>query len=330
LKATYLLPDGTDDRFAPALERFMARVVPEPNTGCWLWLGAPCSQGYGRFRIGGKNERPHRAAWLLFVGEIPDGLEVCHACDLPACVNLAHLHLGTHAQNMAEMAARNRSASGARNAHARLTLAAVDWICSSPDHAAVVAAQFGVHEQHVRAIRRGRFWRTRPSSRAAAPRTRRRDADEPQDQVDRHHRPPPPAPRPRRHHHRPQAVDEGRPPLPPRRRRRRRAARLPKGDLTMPEQTPTEGRFVRYMVPALGPRSAVITHVYPSRPETPARVDLTILHRGYFGFAEQVPYSPAPAGAAPEEGTWHWPPFVPAKKTGSELAAEVFAPERPR
>jgi hypothetical protein len=91
------------------------------------------------------------------------------------------------------------------------------------------------------------------------------------------------------------------------------------------DQTPTEGRFVKYMVPALGPRSAVITHVHPSTPASPATVDLTIFHRGYFGFAEQIPFS-----AAPEEGTWHWPPFVPPGKTRSELAAEVFAAERPR
>jgi hypothetical protein len=51
----------------------------------------------------------HRAAWILKKGPIPKGLSVCHTCDNGLCVNVEHLYLGTHAQNMRDMAERGRA-----------------------------------------------------------------------------------------------------------------------------------------------------------------------------------------------------------------------------
>lgn len=88
--------------------RFHAKYVPEPNTGCWLWEGATIRSGYGRHNINGVQMGAHRASWIIHNGDIPDGMHVCHKCDTPPCVNPDHLFLGTHADNMRDMQAKER------------------------------------------------------------------------------------------------------------------------------------------------------------------------------------------------------------------------------
>ena len=80
--------------------------------------------GYGRVRSP-RNWRslvgPHRAAWEMANGAVPDGLSVLHHCDNPLCVRADHLFLGTHRDNMADMVAKGRSTKGERNAKTSLT-----------------------------------------------------------------------------------------------------------------------------------------------------------------------------------------------------------------
>jgi len=57
--------------------------------------------------------RAHRVIWAEANGSIPAGMFVLHKCDTPPCINLEHLYLGTHADNMADKVARNRC----RNQH---------------------------------------------------------------------------------------------------------------------------------------------------------------------------------------------------------------------
>jgi hypothetical protein len=91
--------------------RFDARWMPEPTTGCWLWFGTPGNWGYGSMSINSRSTQTHRIAWRLYVETIPKGLRVLHTCDTPACVNPAHLYLGTHQDNMDDMRRKGRGSN---------------------------------------------------------------------------------------------------------------------------------------------------------------------------------------------------------------------------
>ena len=72
--------------------------------GCWLWKGKPGSGGYGSWKHG----QAHRASWEFYRGPIPAGLQVCHRCDVPLCVNPDHLFIGTQSDNIQDMYAKGR------------------------------------------------------------------------------------------------------------------------------------------------------------------------------------------------------------------------------
>lgn len=82
---------------------FWARVSPEPNTGCWLWVGRMAWNGYGLFYdcTQKRSFRAHRKAYEIMVGQVPFGLQLDHLCRVRACVNPEHLEPVTLRENLA-------------------------------------------------------------------------------------------------------------------------------------------------------------------------------------------------------------------------------------
>lgn len=75
--------------------RFDSLISPEPNTGCWLWLGTLSDNGYGIYA----HRRAHRIAFEQMKGGIPPGLDLDHLCRVRCCVNPEHLEPVTRKEN---------------------------------------------------------------------------------------------------------------------------------------------------------------------------------------------------------------------------------------
>jgi Autographiviridae endonuclease len=123
-------------------ERFLAKVSPRAD-GCWLWTGLVRPDGYGAVRFEGREQAAHRVAWKLFRGKIGEGISVCHKCDVRACVNPAHLFLGTPAAKLTEQQVCRIK-----------TMLKEDKM-----YASEIAREFGVSETAIRAIKAGKTWR---------------------------------------------------------------------------------------------------------------------------------------------------------------------------
>lgn len=157
-------PLGGDRNHAPAGARFWRRVDKSGN--CWLWTGSRTQAGYGRFQTGGKGgpyHLAHRFSCELVHGPIPEGAVVMHTCDNPSCVNPAHLALGTHKDNTADMIAKGRrrvvAPVGRDNGKAVLTPEMVQEIRACPDEThAGLARRLGVSTSTIRGVRSGRTW----------------------------------------------------------------------------------------------------------------------------------------------------------------------------
>ena len=158
-----------------ARDRFMAKVSPEPNTGCWLWAGAMHggnARAYGEFWPDSHRRGmvyTHRFAYEEVVGPIPEGMCVLHRCDTPSCVNPAHLFLGTQGDNNRDMGAKGRgrgwSRPGEANPASKLTAEKVAELraraaCGDSQYA--LAAAYGVAQATVNYAVLRRTWKDAP------------------------------------------------------------------------------------------------------------------------------------------------------------------------
>jgi hypothetical protein len=110
-------------------EDFWKHVEQGPD--CWLYIGALDKDGYGRANFDGASVKAHRLAWILTHGPIPDGILICHHCDVRNCVRPDHLFEGTPDDNSKDMVSKERQAKGERMRAIRKEHAARGERCGS-------------------------------------------------------------------------------------------------------------------------------------------------------------------------------------------------------
>lgn len=150
-------------------ERFASRYIPEPNSGCWLWMGHATTLGYGMLKNdNGKRQYAHRISYFLHYGKSPGMAHVLHKCDNPPCVNPEHLFLGTQSDNMRDMAAKGRhwDCSGERSPFAKLSAADVYQIRAAKGGTSAIALgqRYGVGRCQIYAIWNRRSWINLPET----------------------------------------------------------------------------------------------------------------------------------------------------------------------
>ena len=145
--------------------RFESKFIPIPFDGCWIWEAYCIPIGYGSFGLGRRTMMlAHRAAWILYRGPIPAGMNVLHKCDVRSCVNPDHLFLGTQSENVRDMFSKGRDnrAKGERQGSAKLTASQAAGILSDARNNREIADNLGITRDHVADIKRGRAWKHLP------------------------------------------------------------------------------------------------------------------------------------------------------------------------
>jgi hypothetical protein len=145
-----------------AIERFHQKYEIN-ESGCWMWTGGTRPNGKGvpyprHWNDCNKSIGAHRFSFELMHGAIPQGMYVCHKCDIPLCVNPDHLFLGSHQDNMQDMVAKKRSFVGRgenKKGRAKLTNQQADQVKKMEMSQSKIAALFGVSQTTIGRIKRG-------------------------------------------------------------------------------------------------------------------------------------------------------------------------------
>ena len=149
------------------LLRFLSYINKDCKNNCWEWMASSDQNGYGVFWLKDRLHKAPRASWMLLVGDIPSGMNICHHCDNPSCVNPSHLFLGTQADNVRDMVnkGRNKGGPGAKLGQSHhmaklnedLIIAARQRI-SNGEKLTHIAKEYGCNHSTLSVAVRGKTW----------------------------------------------------------------------------------------------------------------------------------------------------------------------------
>lgn len=150
-------------------ERLLRGVAIDPETGCWNFGKGKNQNSYGNLRIGDRlnGERRqvgvHRLSYEIFIGEIPNGMFVCHKCDNRRCINPEHLFAGTCLENTLDMLSKGRSFNhhGTHNHRAKLTedqVREIRGMYGSGKSKSAIAREYGVGSSQICKIISRKRW----------------------------------------------------------------------------------------------------------------------------------------------------------------------------
>ena len=158
-----------------ALAQLLANAVPEPNSGCLLWLGKCLRNGYAVSRLKRPSMYVHRTVRHLIAGDVIPEMDVCHHCDVRSCINPDHLFVGTRQENLKDAVNKGRMGGryhwmrkwpekisrGTTNGAAKLSESDVLEIRSLHMSGALqeeIAVMFGISQTGVSAIITRKVW----------------------------------------------------------------------------------------------------------------------------------------------------------------------------
>jgi len=114
---------GESHTCAPQVTKTLAQRFAEKvklgarSKDCWEWTARRDTGGYGVLKSGRKNRRAHRISYEMFVGPVPEGLQLDHLCRVRHCVNPEHLEPVT--QRVNSLRSNGVSAANAKKTHCK-------------------------------------------------------------------------------------------------------------------------------------------------------------------------------------------------------------------
>lgn len=135
-------------------ERFFDNIFPEPNSGCWIWMGSLAKRDYARIYINRKEYVGSRFSYEIHKGKIPTGMVVRHSCDNTCCVNPDHLLVGTQRDNATDMVIRRRNQKCTK-----LLPEDISIIRADTRNLSVIATHYGVTGATISLVKRRKTWK---------------------------------------------------------------------------------------------------------------------------------------------------------------------------